>query len=421
MVPSRNIEGTIFRLRMRKSCISLSSYMPSLKDGSQMHKPQHRIYAIFFLFAFTLGAMLSRLADIQENLKIAEGLLGVALMCSSLGMLLFLTIGAPFVERLGNKRTFIVGLSAMVASYLLIGGIDVYFAVIAIIFLAGMAVGAMEISINVEADRLETHLGRRIMSRCHGFWSFGFFAAALVGGVMRQFDVSPFMHMLIVAPLVIAGTLFVTLGHQEAPPKPDEDKDHGVKFARPTPYILALCAVSFGALVAEGSGIDWSVIYMRDTFEIAEFVESSSLIAFTLVMAIARFYADPVIERFGAVLMARLSLLVTMIGVALVGVAPNFQIAIFGFMLLGAGSSIIYPLAVSAAARRKDRAASINVASLAQTAFLVFFIGPALLGFVAETFDIRVALMAPLPLLALGLVFAGALDEKNFTATVKST
>jgi MFS family permease len=386
-----------------------------------MQKPQHRIYAIFFLFAFALGAMLSRLADIQENLQIAEGLLGLALMCSSLGMLLFLTFGAPLVEKIGNKRTFIIGNTMMVALYVLVAWFDVYLAVIAVIFFSGMAVGAMEISINVEADRLEAHIGRRIMSRCHGFWSFGFFGAALLGGLMRQFDVSPFMHMLIVLPLVIAGTLFVTLGHEEAPAKPDEDKDHGVKFARPTPYILTLCAVSFGALVAEGSGIDWSVIYMRDTFEIAEFVESSSLIAFTLVMAITRFYADPVIERFGAVIMARLSLFVTMVGVSLVGIAPNFQLAIVGFMLLGAGSSIIYPLAVSAAARRKDRAASINVASLAQTAFLVFFIGPALLGFVAETFDIRIALMAPLPLLALGLVFAGALDEKIFTAAPKST
>ncbi len=386
-----------------------------------MQKPQRRIYAIFFLFAFGLGSMLSRLADIQENLQIEEGLLGVALMCSSFGLLVFLTVGAPLVDRLGNKRTFILANSAMIALYVLVAGLNIYGLMIATIFLAGMAVGAMEISINVEADRLEASTGRRIMSRCHGFWSFGFFAAALLGGIMRQFDVVPLVHMLIVLPIVVGGTLFVTLGREMAPEKPDEDKDHGVKFARPTPYILTLCAVSVGALIAEGAGIDWSVIYIRDTFEIAEFVESSSLIAFTLVMAITRFYADPVIERFGAVIMARGSLFVTMLGVTLVGIAPNFGLAILGFMLLGAGSSIIYPLAVSAAARQKDRASSINVASLAQTAFLVFFIGPALLGFVAESFDIRVALMTPLPLLALGLLFAGSLDERRFAGKAEST
>lgn len=386
-----------------------------------MQKPQRRIYAIFFLFAFGLGSMLSRLADIQENLNIEEGLLGVALMCSSFGLLIFLTFGPPIVERLGNKRTFIIANSAMIALYVVVAGLNTYSLMIATIFVSGMMVAAMEISINVEADRLEASTGRRIMSRCHGFWSFGFFAAALLGGIMRQFDVTPIMHMLIVLPIVVGGTLFVTIGREMAPEKPDEDKDHGVKFARPTPYILTLCAVSVGALIAEGAGIDWSVIYMRDTFEVAEFVESSSLIAFTLVMALTRFYADPVIEKYGPVIMARVSLFVTMVGVTLVGVAPNFEAAIFGFMLLGAGSSIIYPLAVSAAARRKDRASSINVASLAQTAFLVFFIGPALLGFVAETFDIRVALMTPLPLLVLGLLFAGSLDERRFAGKAEST
>lgn len=385
-----------------------------------MIKSQHRIYAIFFLFAFGLGSMLSRLADIQEQLQIQEGQLGLALMCSSFGMLIFLTLGAPLVERIGTKRTFIIGNIAMAALYILVASSSIYWVVIATIFLGGMAVGAMEISINVEADRLEAHIGRRIMNRCHGFWSFGFFAAALLGGFMRQFDVTPFMHMLIAFPIIALGTVFAVMGQTMAPEKADASADKPSMFARPTPFILALCAVSFGALIAEGAGIDWSVIYMRDSFEIAQFVESSSLIAFTFVMALTRFFADPVVEKFGTVIMARLSLGITIVGVALVGVAPTFWIAILGFMLLGMGSSIIYPLAVSAAARRQDRPSSINVASLAQTAFLVFFIGPASLGFIAESFGIRVALMAPLPLLVIGLIFAGILDESRFPATKKS-
>jgi len=386
-----------------------------------MIKPQHRVYAIFFLFSFGLGSMLSRLADIQTQLNIQEGQLGLALMCSSFGMLIFLTFGTPLVERLGNKRTFIFGNIAMASLYVLLASTSSYWLVIVTILLSGVAVGAMEISINVEADRLEAHIGRRIMNRCHGFWSFGFFGAALVGGLMRHFDVSPFTHMILAFPIVALGTIIVVSGHKMAPEKPDANNEKPGIFTRPTPFILALCAVSFGALIAEGAGIDWSVIYMRDSFEIGEFAQSSSLIAFTLVMALTRFFADPVVEKLGTVIMARLSLGVTIIGVSLVGVAPNFWLAILGFMLLGMGSSIIYPLAVSAAARRQDRPASTNVASLAQTAFLVFFIGPACLGFIAESYGIRFALMAPLPLLLLGLVFANVLDGTRFPFVKKSS
>ncbi len=385
-----------------------------------MIKAQHRLYAIFFLFAFSLGSLLSRLADIQEQLNIAEGLLGLSLMGSSFGMLLFLTFGAPLIERFGTKRTFLLANFAMATLYVGVGGLTNYWLMIAAIFVAGMGVGAMEISVNVEADRLEAQIGRRIMNRCHGFWSFGFFAAALLGGFMRHFDIVPFIHMLAAFPIVVFGTVLAVFGQQMAPRKTEAKEEKPSIFARPTPFILTLCAVSFGALIAEGAGIDWSTIYMRDSFEIGEFAQSSSLIAFTLVMALTRFFADPVVERLGTVIMARISLGVTIIGVSFVGVAPNFWLAVFGFMLLGMGSSIIYPLAVSAAARRGDRPASTNVASLAQTAFLVFFVGPASLGFIAEAFGIRMAFLAPLPLLVLGIIFAGALGGHHFSGTKKS-
>ncbi|MGJ8527296.1 MFS transporter [Maritalea sp.] len=385
-----------------------------------MIKAQHRIYAIFFLFSFGLGSMLSRLADIQEQLNIAEGLLGLALMGSSFGMLIFLTFGAPLIERFGTKNTFLFANLAMATLYIVVGGSTNYALMVIAIFVGGMSVGAMEISINVEADRLEAHIGRRIMNRCHGFWSFGFFAAALLGGLMRHFDVAPLMHMIMAFPIVVFGTVLTVFGQLMAPEKPDASLEKTSIFTRPTPFILTLCAVSFGALIAEGAGIDWSTIYMRDSFEIGEFAQSTSLIAFTLVMALTRFFADPIVERFGTVIMARISLLITIVGVALVGVAPTFWLAVLGFMLLGMGSSIIYPLAVSAAARRGDRSASTNVASLAQTAFLVFFIGPASLGFIAEAFGIRMAFLAPLPLLILGLIFAGALGGRSFSGTQKS-
>jgi len=50
-------------------------------------------------------------------------------------------------------------------------------------------------------------------------------------------------------------------------------------------------------------------------------------------------------------------------------------VALFGFLLMGLGCSSVYPLAVSAAAQRTDRPASVNVASLGQMTFVVFFLG----------------------------------------------
>jgi hypothetical protein len=41
--------------------------------------PQYRIYACFFLFALTTGALLARMPDLQVALGVTEGRLGLTL------------------------------------------------------------------------------------------------------------------------------------------------------------------------------------------------------------------------------------------------------------------------------------------------------------------------------------------------------
>ncbi|HUH76830.1 MAG TPA: MFS transporter, partial [Devosia sp.] len=42
--------------------------------------PQHRIYACFFLFALTTGALMSRLPDIQTALDVSKAQLGLTMI-----------------------------------------------------------------------------------------------------------------------------------------------------------------------------------------------------------------------------------------------------------------------------------------------------------------------------------------------------
>ena len=72
-------------------------------------------------------------------------------------------------------------------------------------------------------------------------------------------------------------------------------------------------------------------------------------------------------------------------------------VALVGFSLLGAGTAVIFPLAISAAAQQRDRPAAVNVAALAQLSFVVFFLGPPMLGAVAEVFGIRMSFSVGLP------------------------
>ena len=86
---------------------------------------------------------------------------------------------------------------------------------------------------------------------------------------------------------------------------------------------------------------------------------------------------------------------------ALVLLAPHPALALLGFGLIGVGTSAMFPLAMSAAAQRTDRAPATNVAALAQISFVAFLLGPPLLGYVAEHFGIRWSFGITLPLVAL--------------------
>ena len=118
---------------------------------------------------------------------------------------------------------------------------------------------------------------------------------------------------------------------------------------------------------------------------------------------------------------ARVLLVVLGVGDVLVFFAPNAVLALLGFALMGMGTSVLFPLAMSAAAQRTDRPAAINVAALAQTAFVSFMVGPPLLGIVAEHFGIRWSFGVGLPLVLLSLVVSGVLGGRAAKPDVHAT
>lgn len=369
-----------------------------------MIAPQHRIYACFFFFAVTTGALMARLPDIQTHLDITKGQLGLTMIGMAIGSLISLTLGAPIIERLGFRTTAFfttLGPAVLFATIPWLPSAPFMFAVL---FIVGLLSGALEINLNVEIDRLETQTGKRFMNRAHGFWSVGFFVTALFGAMIRQSGLSAGLHMGLIAVIVLILGGYLIYGATNTPkPVRAHDNADNHRFAFPTLGLLPLCLIGFAAFLVEGAGIDWSAIYMRDVFAVEPFIGGMGLTLFAFFMALMRLTADPIVARYGPRHVAMVMLGFASIGALLVGIAPAPELALVGFALMGAGCSAVYPLAVSAAAQRTDRPAAVNVAALGQVSFVVFFLAPPLLGFVAEFIDIRASYLICLPLLLAGL------------------
>lgn len=378
--------------------------------------PERRVYAAFAVYAFALGNIFPRLPDIQRGMGVGEGALGLGLIGTPLGTLAALTFAAPFLERIGHRLALLGFLPLVALSFAAASWAPTPAVLFVLLLPAGLAIGAVEVVVNVEADRTEALIGRRIMNRSHSFWSFGFFGAGLFGGAIAQVGLTPQAHLALVVPLVALATALAFGRYVPAPKRASEEIGSGEaapKFARPTAAILVLVAVTLSAMLLEGASLDWSAIYMRNVFDAAPWLSALAVAVFAASQALARFFADGFVDRYSPADVARILIGIMAAGVLVVFLSPSPFASLAGFAMLGIGTSAIFPLAMSAAAQRTDRPAAINVAALAQISFVIFLVGPPLLGFVAEHWGIRWAYGIGLPLVGLSLVASGALGRRT--------
>ncbi|QMV03963.1 MFS transporter [Devosia sp. D6-9] len=374
----------------------------------------HRLYTCFFIFSMATGAVLSRLPDVQHNMAVTESQLGMTLIGMAIGSLISLTFASPIIEQLGVRRTALITVLGTAALYCSLAFI--HWAPLAFLALvaAGLLAGALEININVQLDQREAQLGRGIMSRAHGFWSLGFFVTSLVSAGVRQAGVPIEVHVGVVLLIVLVAGAVIISPLEEAPARVSTAVDEDVhRIAFPTWGLLPLCIIGMAAFLVEGAGVDWSTIYMRDVFAAAPFVGGMGLTLFTFFMAMARLFIDPIVDRYGARMIATILLGASALGLIAVAFAPTTAVALLGFSLLGLGCSAVYPLAVSAAAQRTDRPASVNVAAMGQVTFVIFFLAPPLLGFVAQYMGIRDSYLICLPLVFAALALVRSLPGRR--------
>lgn len=374
--------------------------------------PQHRVYAGFAIYSFSLGNIFPRLPDIKAAMGVDDGTLGMSLIGTPIGTLLSLTFATRILERIGFSRALPLAIPLVALGYAIAIHAPTPLAFFFLLIPVGIAIGCVEIMLNVEADRTEFMIGRRIMNRAHSFWSFGFFAAGIVGAAIGHLGLAAPLHLAAIVPLSIIGVVLALGGYKAAPRRDSDANVPAPRFARPSAAILLLFLVTLSAMLMEGASLDWSAIYMRSVFDAGPFLSGFAVAIFALSQALTRFYADHFVDRHSPTGVARALLCLMIVGVLLVAFSPLPAGSLLGFVLLGIGCGTLFPLAVSAAAQRGDRPAAINVAAFTQISFLVFLLGPPLLGHVADAFGIRMAFGIGLPLALLSLLTAGALGGR---------
>jgi fucose permease len=171
-----------------------------------------------------------------------------------------------------------------------------------------------------------------------------------------------------------------------------------------------LGAVAFCSAIGEGAMADWSGVYLRTAVGTSTATAAYGFAAFSLMMTVGRLSGDSLLTRFTPAQLVRFGGGIASAGLLLLLLIPSLETALIGFGAVGAGLSIVVPLAFSVAGKVPGVPPGAGIAGVATIGYAGFLAGPPVIGLVAEISSLRIALVLVLILTGTLLFTAQAMD-----------
>ena len=367
--------------------------------------------ALFFFMGICFASWAARIPDIQSKFQLSEGQLGTLLLCLPIGSMVGLPIAGWSVHHYGSRIVILICSFAYALSLPLIGLAPNLWVIAPVLILFGMLGNIMNISLNTQALGLENQLGKSILASFHGVWSMAGFTGAGLGAGMIFLSFSPAAHYVVVALLSILMILlsqkFVINDKQAA------GEEGGLVLRKPDSLLLRVGLISFLGMMAEGCMFDWSGVYFKKIVEAEPELVSLGYVCFMGAMASGRFVTDKAINRYGKIPVLQVSGILIFLGLLLAVLFPSLYTAALGFLMVGFGVASIVPVAYGIAGRSKLYSPSVALAMVSTLSFFGFLVGPPLIGFIAEAFNLKIS-FALIAVNGLGILLLTSFGKQVF-------
>ena len=351
--------------------------------------PRVAVSLLFFCNGFAMGSWALQVALAQKRLQADLGEFGVALTGMAIGPIIAMPLAGALIGRFGSAAVLRFVTPFLFASFLLpvLAPTLPLFALALVIF--GAANGAMDVAMNAHGLVVEGRMKQPIMSSLHAVWSVGGLGGA-AGGALALAFVAPWRHAFLVAVTMIAGSLAAL--PSLLPAQADRGASGASHFAWPTGATVGLGMLCFIALMGEGAVLDWAAIHLRDFYHLADDVAGLGYAVFAGAMAATRFGGDALRARFGAVSVVRFSAVVAVLGMLAALLAPSAVLSIFGYGLTGLGIGNLAPVLFAGGGRREPDNPARGIAAVTTLGYAGFLAGPPLIGLLARTTGLPLAL-----------------------------
>lgn len=356
----------------------------------------------FVLFGLILGMWFVHIPTVVARLNVDNASLGFILLATPLGGWVSQPVLGRLAARFGERPLiFVAYIWAPIAVLLPIIAWHVY-VLIAGLFILGMACATLNIGKSIQGSLVELARGKASMSLFHAFFSVGILLSTLLGAGIFALGMNDGSGAAIIAVILVAIGLWSYPKFLPTQPVA-RVKTSGKKFRLPNVAILALVALAFLTNLAEGTANNWSALFLTEIKHASETMSAAGLAMFSAAMAAARFAGGPLIDRIGEKPIVVGGGVLIALGMLIVVFAPWSVVSAVGFLVIGLGTANIIPLTYSAAGRTPNVVHALAITAVANATMLGVFVGPPLIGLLAETFGLE---MAMLMIGALGVVIA---------------
>lgn len=339
------------------------------------------VRVFFFVGGFGTASWAPLIPLLKERLNIEEAVLGMLLLCIGIGSLVTMPTAATIVRKFGINRVLLFMVVSFAIILLCLSLVNHIYLTIALLFIFGAVMGAIDVVVNIAAVTLEKASKKQLMSGLHAMWSLGGFVGA------SAFTIMILLHLSPVSATLIASTCMIVLGLFFSRVPFVEERTVGKEqpfIAIPKGIVIFVGLATFISFLIEGAVMDWSGVFLLEVKKLEVAYAGLGFSFFSGAMLLMRFCGDALLLHFGPKKVVGLGALVAIGGFVMTMIAPSGYSNLLGFFLIGLGMANVVPTFYSVLGRQSIMPVGIAVAAVSTLGYLGILMGPAIIGFVAH-------------------------------------
>lgn len=360
---------------------------------------------VFSSLNIILGTWVIYIPYVKSKLQLNDSQIGLALFCFALGILLFLPLVPYITKKVGLGSYTIIGVTLFAVSFLFPLLASNYMYLCISLFISGTLIGTTDVSMNALVSTIEKKDSSNFMSAAHGFFSLGGSLGAILGSFLMPLFSHPFYHILVMALFIVVTNLLLHKQYIHLVEVPTTKQKHTYQFKTLKP-LYTIAFIAFVIMSSEGAIEHWSALYLLEIVQITQKnLLGLGFIVFSTTMTIGRFFGDAISEKLGSLKMVFFGCVLASIGYFFI-LSSIFTLTIFGFGVLGLGLSVIIPELFRVAGKTSGVKASVGISFVSGVGFVGFLLGPVLLGYISNIYNLKISFITLLfcTLLALLIV-----------------